>query len=140
MGLLNTYFVADDDADAERQAAALGGPANGVRSGGLTPLELDTLLAIVSGVSYEELALEPIRFLGEPGEQWLFEVRPSLVSALVGLTEAGAQDAASEWVRTDELRMGGWDISGAADLIGELATAANEATQTGRRLYGWGSL
>jgi hypothetical protein len=140
MGLLNTYFLANDDRDAERRAAAVGGPAGGVQSGGLTPLELDTLLAIVSGVSYEDLAVEPVRFLGEPGEEWLFEVRPPLVGALAGLDEAGAQDAANEWVRTDELQMGGWETSGAAALIGELATIASEATHSDRRLYGWGSL
>jgi hypothetical protein len=138
MGLLNTYFIATDDVQAQQLAERVGGPEVGLQSSGLTPLELDTLLEALTGRPYEEIIAEPVRDIGELDEQWLFEVRPALVSALVGLDGGRALDVATRWVSTEELA--GADSAAAAAFIADLAVIAGDATRAGCPLYGWISL
>ena len=138
MGLLNTYFVAGDDLRAEGLAKRVGGPEEGLQSGDLTEVELDTLLAAITGVAYQEIRNEPVRYVGEPDEQWLFEVRPALVSALATLDDAAALEVAGQWVQTDELH--GSEAATAVEFITDLRTIAAKATRSNSRLYCWGSV
>jgi hypothetical protein len=138
MGLMNTFFVASDDAEARTLASALGGPPHGFNVGGLTDIELDTLLETLTGTPYETIASTQTRQLLEEDEQWLTVVRPDLVAALTRLSSTAVDQVAATWVETDELR--GVSAGDARDLITGLATVSRESVSTGRPLYFWTSL
>jgi hypothetical protein len=43
----------------------------------MTEVELDTLLEAITGADHESIDATEDRYLGEPGEQWLMELRRS---------------------------------------------------------------
>lgn len=135
MGLLSTIFPAVDDAEAiERCGDA--GPSGGVDLGGMTPLELETLLESITGAEVEpDLA----RDLDAGDERWLSEVPPELVTALAGLAPDAVGGVAERWAETEELA-GVVDPADLASVITDLRTLATSATTAGARLYLWTSL
>ncbi len=138
MGLMNTFFVASDDDDARTLVSTSGGPPNGLNVGGLTDIELDTLLEALTGTPSEAIASTQTRQLLEDDEQWLTVVRPDLVAALTNLTSTAVDQVAAAWIETDELS--GVSAGEARELIMGLATVSQDSAATGRPLYFWTSL
>jgi len=105
----------------------------------LTYLEFSTLWAI--------LAEEPWDFdkhhheclhLPAEGETWLFRFPEAFVLLLAGLTDSKLEAVVTAWAQTEELAS--WSTTDLKPMVVDLRRLAQQASQTSKGLFLWGSL
>lgn len=128
--VVTDLVIADPrDARAVAEEATPRARWSGLDAKGVDQVKLGTLWALLASHDFrDDLVLEfvPLHEVCEDGP-WVFSFPEPLVALLAELDDARASRAAPAWAGTDELAMDGWDVEGAAALIGGLRSLARAA-------------
>ena len=105
----------------------------------LTPLEVSTLWAIVSGREWTLELMDEFQnvLMKDDGERLIHRFPPTLVTELAGLQKGSIGAFAESWAKTDELTMLRSSSADLEPIIEDLARLARHGVEFDSGLYLW---
>lgn len=144
MGVINTYFIASDDAAAAAVVEAGPDAAHGPVLDAVDPtVQAGTLQELLTGEPYDSITGERswARLVSEPDHDsaWVVSLPGTFTDALAGASDERLAEIVGPWSETEEF----WDSGDPETLLPMLRdwrALARAARERGAGLYCWNSL
>ena len=143
MGILTDFVIAnDDEGDAIGKALRPADRWPTLEAKGVDPINLSTLYCAITGTNYSNSIQKSFQLAGGNQDEgpWIFKFPNNILESFASIQPANIQAVAEKWAATEELKMGRWSSTDAAEFIRLLHEHSQNALTKKACMFLWLSL